>query len=210
MRKQLNIVFTILALIVLSASVLGASTSFGTQTFTANGTIKYVGQSNLGTQYTYTLSSLQWTDASHNDTACHEAFLLSTSTDGTTFTNGTWSDSGYLSTATNSTNSAASRTLTNTGIKSIRLYANATINGTTPQITVTTNTCSISGITVFYTGALEDTLGGLPNMGSDTGNFLSNLAPGIGIFILIISVFAGIVGIIGAIWYTVSKMFKHE
>ena len=44
-----------------------------------------------------------------------------------------------------------------------------------------------------------DTLEGLPWIGSDIGNFLKNLAPGIGAFIIIIGVFGGVAAIIYAI-----------
>ncbi|KKL96191.1 hypothetical protein LCGC14_1846930 [marine sediment metagenome] len=49
-------------------------------------------------------------------------------------------------------------------------------------------------------GAIDDdTLEGLPMIGSDTGSFLKNLAPGVGAFILIIGIFAAIAAIIYAI-----------
>jgi len=45
----------------------------------------------------------------------------------------------------------------------------------------------------------EDMLEGLPQVGTDTGTFLGNLAPGLGKFILIMGVFVGIVGILAGI-----------
>jgi len=51
----------------------------------------------------------------------------------------------------------------------------------------------------------SDTLNGLPQAGSDLGNFLSNVAPGVGIFILILGVFGGIASIIYAIVVVVKR-----
>ena len=45
----------------------------------------------------------------------------------------------------------------------------------------------------------NDTLSGLPQMGSDLGSFLTGVAPGIGIFIIVIGVFGAIAGIVKAI-----------
>jgi len=56
----------------------------------------------------------------------------------------------------------------------------------------------------------SDMLEGLPNVGTDTGNFLGNLAPGLGKFMLIIAVFAGIAGIIFAIVYLVKKKISFK
>jgi len=54
----------------------------------------------------------------------------------------------------------------------------------------------------------NDTLAGLPSVGSDVGNFLTNLAPGVGAFILILGVFAGVVGIIGGVVYIIKEKIK--
>ena len=51
----------------------------------------------------------------------------------------------------------------------------------------------------------HDLLEGLPQVGTDTGDFLGNLAPGLGKFIIVLAVFVGIAGIIGAIIYLVRK-----
>ena len=45
----------------------------------------------------------------------------------------------------------------------------------------------------------NDTLEGLPQMGTDLGDFLSGIAPGIGVFIIVIGVFAAIAAIVRAI-----------
>ena len=45
----------------------------------------------------------------------------------------------------------------------------------------------------------NDTLEGLPSVGSDVGDFLTNLAPGVGAFIIIMGVFGGVAAIIYAI-----------
>jgi len=51
----------------------------------------------------------------------------------------------------------------------------------------------------------NDTLQGMPQIGSDIGLFLSNLAPGIGVFILILGVFGGLVAIVYAVAMIVKK-----
>jgi hypothetical protein len=53
-----------------------------------------------------------------------------------------------------------------------------------------------------------DTLEGLPESGTNIGNFLKNLAPGLGAFVLILSVFIGIVAIIGGVALLVSHLAK--
>ena len=45
----------------------------------------------------------------------------------------------------------------------------------------------------------SDTLEGLPQVGSDVGGFLTNLAPGVGAFIIIMGVFSGVASIVFAI-----------
>lgn len=45
----------------------------------------------------------------------------------------------------------------------------------------------------------NDTLAGLPCVGSDLGSFLTNLAPGVGTFIIILGVFGGVAAIVYAI-----------
>jgi len=45
----------------------------------------------------------------------------------------------------------------------------------------------------------NDTLSGLPQIGSDVGTFLKNLAPGVGAFIIILGVFGGVAAIVYAI-----------
>ncbi len=52
----------------------------------------------------------------------------------------------------------------------------------------------------------NDTLMGLPNMGTDLGNFLLNLAPGLGAFIIIMGVFGGV----GAIVFAVVVLIKRK
>ena len=53
---------------------------------------------------------------------------------------------------------------------------------------------------VMASSAIDnDTLSGLPQIGSDVGSFLKNLAPGVGAFIIILGVFGGVSAIIYAI-----------
>ena len=52
----------------------------------------------------------------------------------------------------------------------------------------------------------NDTLQGLPQVGTDLGSFLLNLAPGVGAFIIILGVFGGI----GAIVYALVGVIKKR
>jgi uncharacterized oligopeptide transporter (OPT) family protein len=62
---------------------------------------------------------------------------------------------------------------------------------------------------VFAEAAIaNDTLEGMPQVGSDIGDFLKNLAPGLGAFVLILGVFIGIVGIIAGVAMLISHLAK--
>ena len=52
----------------------------------------------------------------------------------------------------------------------------------------------------------NDTLEGLPQVGTDLGNFLANLAPGVGAFIIIM----GVLGGIGAIIFAIVAVIKRK
>lgn len=54
----------------------------------------------------------------------------------------------------------------------------------------------------------NDTLQGLPEMGSDLGAFMENIAPGIGTFIIYLAVFGGIGALIYAIVYLVKNKIR--
>jgi len=87
--------------------------------------------------------------------------------------------------------------------KNTDYYYNITIAGPNMDADFgTTNATTVFGTCSFSTSnpAIEsDVLEGLPQVGSDTGDFLKNLAPGIGAFIIIMGVFGGVAGIIYAI-----------
>ena len=52
---------------------------------------------------------------------------------------------------------------------------------------------------------LTDTTGQLPQVGSDIGSFLANLAPGVVAFVFILAIVSGILGIVWA----VVKVIEH-
>lgn len=52
---------------------------------------------------------------------------------------------------------------------------------------------------------LTDTTGQLPQVGSDIGNFLLNLAPGVVGFVFVLAIVGGILGLIGAIIFVVRQ-----
>lgn len=81
----------------------------------------------------------------------------------------------------------------------------------------TTQTCNTSVSSSFTTtgncgsnrAVIDcDFLDGMPHMGEDLGSFLVNIAPGIGIFILILSLFGGIAAIVAAVSVLIKKMFS--
>jgi len=54
----------------------------------------------------------------------------------------------------------------------------------------------------------NDTLEGLPQMGSDIGNFLQNLAPGVGVMILILGIFSGVAAIVFAVVVVIRRKIR--
>jgi len=68
------------------------------------------------------------------------------------------------------------------------------------KIMLATGASAIALPAAFATSSIDnDTLSGLPQIGSDVGSFLKNLAPGIGAFIIILGVFGGVAAIIYSI-----------
>ena len=53
---------------------------------------------------------------------------------------------------------------------------------------------------------ISESISGLGDLGTDLGNFLSNVAPGVGAFIIIMGVFGGIAAIV----YAVAMMIKKK
>ena len=54
--------------------------------------------------------------------------------------------------------------------------------------------------------AVNETITGLSELGTDLGGFMENIAPGIGAFIIIIGVFGGI----GALIYAIVSLVKNK
>ena len=54
--------------------------------------------------------------------------------------------------------------------------------------------------------AINESISGLSDLGTDLGGFLSNVAPGIGSFIIIMGVFGGIAAIV----YAVAQMIQRK
>jgi len=51
--------------------------------------------------------------------------------------------------------------------------------------------------------AVNESVTGLTELGTDLGGFMSNLAPGVGTFVLLLGIFGGIAGIVAGIAYVV-------
>jgi hypothetical protein len=54
--------------------------------------------------------------------------------------------------------------------------------------------------------AVNETITGLSELGTDLGGFMTNIAPGIGAFIIIVGVFGGI----GALIYAIVALVKNK
>ena len=152
----------------------------------------------LGKTYSYTLGSFYWTDSSPNPTVyndsviygCNESFRVWYSTDGSSYTATAWS-------AENATS------IDLTSGKYFKPEYRARINASV----VGTNYCSFTSLSMDYEGGFSNTLEGLPKTGSNVASFLSNLAPGIGTFVLIISIMLGIGAIVAAIVMVIKGKF---
>lgn len=168
-----------------------SATSVGTGNITAgyNYTLRDLGETNLGTTYAYDLDVLKWTDGSDNATNCNETFTIQY---GAT-------NISSVTLATNETSTAGTWDLTAyDDIESLNIWVMLSHNSSVSN-------CSISSIKLYYEGGFSDDLRGLPQVGTDVGGFLTNLAPGVGAFILILMVFIGIVGIVSAITFIVRR-----
>lgn len=58
--------------------------------------------------------------------------------------------------------------------------------------------------------SLTDTTGQLPQVGSDLGDFLSNLTPAIVGFVFILAIVGGVIGIIGAVIFVIKKALSRK
>ena len=54
----------------------------------------------------------------------------------------------------------------------------------------------------------NDTLENFDQVGTDIGDFMGNLAPGLGKFIIIFAIFGGIAGIIGGVIYLIKQKVR--
>lgn len=113
--------------------------------------------------------------------------------------------------------------------------ATNTTNGTAPQITLTgltdgntlyyykvqscdnASACTNGTLSTFRTlydcdstdNAIDcDVIEGMPAAGSNLGSFLANIAPGVGLFMLLLGLFGGIVAILYAIVGRMTKKLK--
>lgn len=79
-----------------------------------------------------------------------------------------------------------------------RVWANDTAGNLQ---TSATTTFYINILPTLQSGSIidRDLLQGLPQIGNDMSSFIKNIAPGIGTFIIIISIFAGIAALLGAV-----------
>lgn len=56
---------------------------------------------------------------------------------------------------------------------------------------------------------LTDTTGQLPQVGSDIGSFLTNLAPGVVAFVFVLAVVGGIIGLLSAVIFVIRSSMSN-
>ena len=170
-----------------SASVLTTTTWAGTARWTYNGTKSNWTQTTIGYGYTKQLDTFSFTNSSTAGTPgnCTKLVWL-LEYDGT---NTSW----Y---------STTSQSLSTISAKVVKPYFNGTVSDVASG-------CAVSSVQLTWNtgGALDgDVIEGLPNVGSDIGGFMKNLAPGVGAFIIILGVFGGV----GMLIYGVVGMIKGK
>lgn len=200
--KKINIIGTILILIFLASSVLAT-----TQTFTSisvaddtakvtNGNQTNTSTVDLGSSWTYTLERMSYIDSSTNanETAdgCNESMTLWYGSDTT----------GMTALGLNPTNetTAVETSLGDVDGRYVKIGGNFSYYGDS------VSNCTISSMTLTYRGSFEESLQGLPHVGTDVGSFLTNLAPGVGAFIIIMGVF----GAVGMLLYALVSIVKRK
>jgi len=57
----------------------------------------------------------------------------------------------------------------------------------------------------FYSMAVDVNITGLADTGSELGSFMTNIAPGLGQFLLVVGIMTAIVGLVTAIVYFIRK-----
>ena len=147
----------------------------------------------IGTQCAHTVNSFHWSDLATNASKCEEAFRVQY---GDTVALGTSTE--WVAGVTSDSTIASAATSVSAKFARLQMYHN---DSYTEEASAGAN-CTYSSISLTYTGGCafsEDLLEGLPNIGSGTGGMLSNLAPGVGAFILILGIFAAITGLFYAV-----------
>lgn len=91
-------------------------------------------------------------------------------------------------------------------MKSIQKIKDTLNNSYTKVAAAVTVAVGYAATQVHATAILDnDTLEGMPELGSDLGDFMGNLAPGLGKFLLTMGIFLGIVGILAGVFYIIKK-----
>ncbi|KKN77124.1 hypothetical protein LCGC14_0363200 [marine sediment metagenome] len=183
--------FFLLAIPLVIAADYRQSTVFATQTIRTNSTncttVTQIGHgTSKGLGYlTYTNSTIE------NSTLANQTIILRYGT-------------------TSSVTSNASSTTTSLDATSYSAkYVGICVRTGGVNATPTAGAAIYTTPTLSWTGGGaidDDTLAGLPNIGSDVGGFLKNLAPGVGAFIIILGIF----GAIAAIIFAIVGIVKHK
>ena len=195
------LLFSVLTILFLSPIAIAMST--GWSNFDSNKNYTQSAPYNLSSKQlaiskSVDLSSFKWVDASTNNTfGCNETFRVQYGNDGSSWTSGSWSSWGATEDSITNGNIDLSSI---DNVKYVRpQFACVIGKNETGGTDYKYGNCSISTIKIYYENYMSDMMDGLPSVGSDVGDFLTNLAPGVGAFIIIIGVFSGVAAIIYAI-----------
>jgi hypothetical protein len=201
--KIINILVLLCTLILMSSFVSASSQSFGTVSVSAvpptaitNGNETNSSTYDFGTRWTHSLVSLTVTDSSTQPNAsilggCNESLTLWYGLSG--------ADNSISITGDN-TGSGTTTDLSSitSNVRYVKLQSKFSYYGNVSNCT--------TSATLSYQNGLEEISGGIPSMGTNVGGFLSNLAPGVGAFIIIMAILGGI----GALIYGIVDVVKKK
>ena len=144
----------------------------------------------LGGTSIKTLKLLTWTDSSTDTAQCNESLRLQyKDSESATWSSTTW---GVYNSGSNDFTDVTGR------------YVRAQM--TNEVFNFATGNCTITSVTLNYDDYMSDIVEGLPMTGTNVGSFLTNLAPGVGGFIIILGVFGGV----GAIIYSLTSAINRR
>jgi len=181
MKRKITTMIIMLVLLVSATTTITWS-----DTYTNDNGNKTLGSRGCGLGSGQDWDVVSWVDSSSNTTNCVDKIKCRSSTDNTNFGAYTsYVDSG-----------------SDLGLTGRYVQCVWELN---PTNMVESN-CTLSGLGIMCSNAFTDVGEGMPQIGSDVGSFLTNMAPGVGGFIIIIGIFAGV----GMIVYAIVNVVKGK